>query len=789
MADRKSTQAQPAERSEGVSSAFRRVDETTFWGYVYWGDTPDVRFVVEILLDGEPVALLRAEQFDRSLREQGYGDGCHAFTFVARKHQLSGSRVLQARLANLGNPVGPPIDLAMTVSEPRPQRTGSVEWIGGLRLIGTVYSRAGAVHAPSIQVFENDVVVTEVRPRRWSSKRSADDSVDALHFDLHLPADYADGCVHKLRVRDDAERELDGSPLTIQAFEDGLRRYIEDSPALAPEQARAAWFDTFLPMSIPFKSYAEWQQRYAREPAHLERPLPVRVVLIGEDGIEDAIARLTAQSYDGWSAAAVPSADGTTFGWDDLKEALFAEAGEEPIAVFARASTILHRDALAGLVAALSTNADAIAAYCDLELSGDDGSVRPVFFGAFDYERMLEQGYAGHVFAVRIANLIIPDDEERGSLARLLLALFDDAAATPSAQICHVPGALVRIAAGAAAAGSEALRAATTAHLRKRGVAADVLPAAGGLMPAVRVRRRPEKDGLVSVVIPTRDRVELLSACIASIRSKTSTVNYELIIVDNGSVSADTKEFLEKCRRGGDRIVSVPGPFNYSHLNNRGVAAARGEFVCLLNNDTEVLDADWLVELVSRLAEPDAGAVAPMLLWPNKVIQHAGIVLGPNFAASDAFNDCMEGDAGYGDLLRVAHEASAVTAACLLVRRQDYLAVSGFDESAFPVLFNDVDFCLRLRAAGKRVIVTPHARLIHHESATRKNDLARDRAGRFKRELGELRNRWGEVLADDPAYSPFLNLDPYPFSALAWPPRPSAPRLGGVIARARQPAF
>jgi GT2 family glycosyltransferase len=127
-------------------------------------------------------------------------------------------------------------------------------------------------------------------------------------------------------------------------------------------------------------------------------------------------------------------------------------------------------------------------------------------------------------------------------------------------------------------------------------------------------------------------------------------------------------------------------------------------------------------------------------------------------------------------MLRVAHEASAVTAACLLTRRSDYLTVGGFDEFRFPVNFNDVDYCLKLRAAGKRIVFSPHARLIHHESASRGADSAPDRAGRFARELRNLRARWGECLMTDPYYNPTLSLDPIPFSALAWPPRTMTPR-------------
>jgi GT2 family glycosyltransferase len=136
----------------------------------------------------------------------------------------------------------------------------------------------------------------------------------------------------------------------------------------------------------------------------------------------------------------------------------------------------------------------------------------------------------------------------------------------------------------------------------------------------------------------------------------------------------------------------------------------------------------------------------------------------------------MEGDPGYADLLCVAHGCSAVTAACLLVSRKDYLDVGGMDELHFPVNFNDVDLCLKFRASGKRVIFTPHAKLLHLESSTRGRDLAPDRAARFARELAMLRSRWGDVLANDPYYSPILSLDPIPFSALAWPPRDRSPR-------------
>jgi GT2 family glycosyltransferase len=163
------------------------------------------------------------------------------------------------------------------------------------------------------------------------------------------------------------------------------------------------------------------------------------------------------------------------------------------------------------------------------------------------------------------------------------------------------------------------------------------------------------------------------------------------------------------------------------------------------------------------------------------MVQHGGVVLGPNFAATHAFNDRTVDDLGFADLLKVAHEVSAVTAACLLTKRSDYLAVGGMDEMHFPVSFNDVDYCLKLRELGKRIVFTPHATLTHLESASRGRDHLHDRAARFDRELRMLRMRWGDVLMQDPYYSPMLSLDGLPFSALAWPARALNPRFNRPV--------
>jgi GT2 family glycosyltransferase len=402
-----------------------------------------------------------------------------------------------------------------------------------------------------------------------------------------------------------------------------------------------------------------------------------------------------------------------------------------------------------------------------------DGTVWPLAFPAFDYERMLEQGYCAHLFAMRRSTAQRALNAGATSLYRLFNRQFDEDDGLDATV--HLPGALGILPPLDIAAASAALTAASAAHLRARGVAAEVVAGSGAVLPAAHVIRRTG-GGDTTVVIPTRNRLALLKKCIESIEPAIRNANARVLIVDNDSTDSGTLAYLSELEGATARVVRVQGPFNYARLNNVAAEIAESEYLCLLNNDIEASDDGWLGEMLSRAAPPDVGAVGALLLYPTGIVQHGGVVLGCNFAATHAFNDRVANDPGYGDMLRVAHECSAVTAACMVTRRADYLAVGGMDEIRFPINFNDVDYCLKLRAAGKRIVWTPHARLIHAESASRGSDVKRERTRLFERELASLRIRWGESLIDDPFYSPVLSLDPVPFSALAWPARNMKPR-------------
>jgi GT2 family glycosyltransferase len=746
-----------------------RAGERDFTGYVFDPENPDQRYVVEVCADGQPLALLRADRFVRRLLDLGCGDGCYGFTFQPSARQLQGRVLLHARLANTDIAVGEPIDLKVDAAQLVVPIAGRVEWVGGLRLVGHV--RPQEHRFPSvIRVYEGLDLLAEVTPRQWmSSERVANPTEHP--FDVALPMDLADGRVHELRIESALGTELEGSPLFVLAFEDGLVRYLESNGGPIGEAQRAKWFERLFPMSLPFSSYGEWRARFPTEPAEPAHEIPVRVVVIGSDGDgSEAFERMAEQTHAAWSGAFVTSreADGG-FARADLEEALETDRDGEEIAILTTGDAQLHPDAIAKLARSLRDSPQASAACCDLVVHDDDGE-KPLFFGSFDYERMLEQGYAAHLFAVRIDDLDLERTESL-SLPRLLLSLFDQPGSDIHGKVVHLPDCLARMP-GKVLRKSEPLKLAMADHLAARQVPAKLSLGHEALFPQVRVGRLCEASQTVSIVIPTRDRPELLEACVESVRAQTRHIRYEIVVVDNGSIDPKAQAFLNGFAKAGHGVViRAPGPFNYSRLNNRGVAAAGGSFVCFLNNDTEVLDPDWLLELASRLAEPSTGAVTPVLTWPNGMVQHGGVVLGPNFSVAHAFNDCSREDAGYGDLLRSAHETSAATGACLMMRRADFLSLGGFDETAFPVLFNDVDLCLRLRAQHKRIVVTPHTRLLHHEAASRGQDESAQQVSRFRRESNLLRQRWGTVLADDPCYNPNLALDIHPFSALAWPPR------------------
>jgi len=276
---------------------------------------------------------------------------------------------------------------------------------------------------------------------------------------------------------------------------------------------------------------------------------------------------------------------------------------------------------------------------------------------------------------------------------------------------------------------------------------------------------------LVSLIIPTRNSLSLVRQCIESIIKKTTYENYEIIIVDNGSDDPKALEYFASLTENERiRVLRDDRPFNYSALNNKAVSQAKGEFVGLVNNDIEVISPDWLSEMISIALQPGVGAVGARLLYPDGRLQHGGVVLGIGGVAGHANKYAEPPYQGYFGRTSLIGSYSAVTAACLVVRKSAYLEVKGLNEEDLSIAFNDVDFCLRLLEAGYRNVWTPYAELYHHESATRGEEDSPEKKARFSSEVRYMLKRWAGTLDKDPAYNANLTLTHEDFS-LAWPPR------------------
>jgi len=269
----------------------------------------------------------------------------------------------------------------------------------------------------------------------------------------------------------------------------------------------------------------------------------------------------------------------------------------------------------------------------------------------------------------------------------------------------------------------------------------------------------PQPPPLVSVVIPTKDRGRMLERCLRGLFEETDYPTFEVILIDHESIEKRARSVIDRLALREDcTVVRYEGKFNYAAMMNLAAEKARGSFLCLLNNDTRPLEPGWLRAMVAQACRPGIGVVGAHLLFPNGTIQHAGIHPGLGGLMGHGHKNVDGDDPGYFGRLRVAHQVAAVTGACLVTARQTWLEVGGMDEEHFAVAYNDVDYCLRLRELGLRSVVTPEARLTHHESVSRGYDDDPTRRVRLDAELKAIRERWGDELTVDPAYNPNLDL-------------------------------
>ncbi len=772
--------------SVAPAGSFHAIGDFAVGGWVVDPSRPGHRFAVEVRADGEHLGLVMAESYSAEVRSRFGGDGCHGFTFVLDADRLGATRVLEAVVANSDTVVGA-IEWRDRAAGETPSRAivGELLWTGGLRVSGFAHDLADPGRPVPIEVFVDGDIVSRTVADTWRDMgHEAVVPSGRVGFDVGLPLSLADGDIHVVRVTAQG-LDIEGSPTVVLVHDAGFAGL---ATALDPDdrsglKTRATLLDRLMPAALPFSDARAWLDRFPVDPPPAAMGTMAALILGGaDDDVAASLQSLERQGHPRWLALHVPADDGR------VDPDAFAQAREELLdarvdgVLVMAAGVVLDARAVGHLAAALEDPDAPGLVYPDV-VRIVDGRPLPVAFPAYDRFRMRAQGYCADLFAVPVGLFETASAAGAASTCDLLLSCLRACEASGDA-VAHLPQFLAVTPSSNLDGRTRALADAVRRDLAARDPVADVVVEAvpGQLFPAVACRRPASGAATgrmpgVTIVIPTRDRLDLLQPCVDSLLTRTRDVDFEILVVDNGSRDRDTIAYLAALEAVGHSVLRADIPFNYSRLNNMAVAQARHDLICLLNNDIEVLEDGWLAEMASVLQDDGVGIVGATLLWPSRIVQHGGVVVGPHLAARHAFNSCLDGEAGYGDMLLVERQHSAVTAACLLISRVDYEAVGGLDEVAFPVTFNDVDLCLKVGAAGKAVVMTPKARLLHKESASRGLDVSREKSARARKETAALRDRWGAVLADDPFYNPNLGLDLSPFEGLATPPRRRTLRL------------
>jgi GT2 family glycosyltransferase len=768
----------PATENDRWHGAIDGLHDRLLVGWAFDSQRPDARVVVEVTLDGIPCACITADVARTDLAERlkalaSESDLCHGFVADLSALPTGSTGILSAHVANTD------IELAgftpfNEAKSPPPAVLNSVIADGGLRLFGWALDPADPRRTLTVRAFVgNDMVATAAANIVHPSARAY---VDGAHgFDLALPSSLADGRSHEVRVVDENGSPLNGSPVIVCCTLDGLTALLpKDTDELTVKVASI--YERLVPRSLPMQAWPEWTVRFDSD---LPEPLPASVasltagIIITGSSEEPDQKRRTLQCVQQQQGVAVQTFASESFA-SSLAEAI--AAGCHVIGVV-RAGDTLAPNALAYAMEGFALAGSEIV-YTDSEHAG-----QPWFKPAWNADYALASDYLLELMLVRTTvATALADVANQADFAWAALA---HVWASGADAVVHVPRVLYRM-----THPLTEFEHATRAAAARRAIGilepnVSLLPMNNVPRGATHAARRvhaalPDSAKVltVSLVIPTRDRADLLRRCISSITKFTQWPNLEIIIIDNGSVETVTHEYFAELSERGVRVLPMPGPFNYADLNNRAVAMANGDIIGLINNDIEALHDGWLDEILAQLLRPGVGAVGAKLLWPNGMVQHGGVLMGVGNVAGHFGN--MLADADWGDHGRnqLVHRVTGCTAACLFVHKRDYLDLEGMDAHAFPVAFNDVDLCLKIRATGKAIIWTPHAKLLHAESASRGHEDTPPKRARAIREIEQLRRRWGFMLLEDPTYHPSMNLDPnsHAFNGLACPPRPRQAR-------------
>lgn len=436
----------------------------------------------------------------------------------------------------------------------------------------------------------------------------------------------------------------------------------------------------------------------------------------------------------------------------------------------------LTPNALFECVKAINEKPQTLVIYTDEDKMSMDGHkfFQPHFKPDYNPDLLCTVNYICHLFVVsrkvieKVGGLRSEFDgaQDYDFVLRCVEAVKDE-------EICHIPKILYhwRCHEDSTAENPEsklyafeAGRRAVQAHYERTGIHAEVFE--GEYLGLYRTKFIRDHDPLISIIIPNKDHIDDLKRCMESIEQKSTYKNYEYIIVENNSTDPATFEYYKKLEAENPKVRMVywDGVFNYSAINNYGASFAKGEYLLLLNNDTEIINPDCLEELMGYCMRKDVGAVGARLYYEDDTIQHAGVVIGFGGIAGHCFVQQKRGTTGYCHRIICAQDYSAVTAACMMVKKSAFDAVGGLSEE-LAVAFNDIDFCMKLRKAEYLIVYNPYAELYHYESKSRGLEDTPEKVARFNKEIATFEKKWPEILENgDPYYNPNLTLKSQDFS-------------------------
>jgi GT2 family glycosyltransferase len=597
----------------------------------------------------------------------------------------------------------------------------------------------------------------------------------------HGPGTAADGAFCASLARQAPAAPLPGAP-GEEPTRAGLLAALAASPAMWAHLPLMPGLAPGMPVGDQ-TAYLLWMAEYDTPPADglatlpaLDGPL-ISIVLVANDSQVDAVATtaasLKAQIYARWELVLVTRGR-SPWPLDSLRRLVRSDARIGLIEVATGDPQLRGLQAMSGTWAGLLSAGDTLAPSCLYEMVAELAAFPQARLVFTDQDRLAAGVRCAPWFKPGYSALAMLSHDAIGQFALFERRLLEQEGSLRPETDREGAGHLARRA--AAAAGAACIRHIPAVLFHGSGDSGGGGDHGSGCAsgwPAARLLPAPGPGATpVTVIVATRDRASLLAACAEGVLERTGYAPLELLIVDNGSLEDETRDLLDRLRADPRvRVLARPGPFNFAALNNAAAEAARGSILALLNNDIEILEAGWLARMVDLAGQPDVGVVGAKLLYPDGTVQHAGILLGPDGAATHVGRGAPAEDPGYAGQLAYARDLSAVTGACLVVRSAVWRAVGGMDER-LAVTWNDVDFCLRVGAAGLRVVWTPEAMLRHHESASRGREADDPlKLARFRAEQALVQRRWGTRMEVDPFLNANLMVTPAGHLVLTRPRR------------------